>query len=970
MAETDQTTSNSPSVAPDTVLADSALVDSQSPGLRPGDVWNGRFRIEGVLAEGATAVVYKATHVQLNAPMALKVLRPGQSPSALKRFMREARLLSAFSHANVVTLHSFGQEARGLSFMALEFIEGPNLAQVIADEKFLEPGRAATIARQICQALEAASVAEIVHRDLKPANIILSCQLGRGEHVKVIDFGVARANNPRFQLDQTVTTTGFKGDSPAYMSPEQCDGRPVDARSDIYSVGCLLYEMVCGVPPFQEKSVLALMTAQVNQIVDSVPAQTKIPLSFRSIILKCLSKDPAARYQSAAELDAALAAINWDTMRMVQGAGQDAGRTSRSWMKALVPVLVCAIIVVPLAVMLVRRSKPETMNFHRTSVTGKGLVSKFLESRMVVVNFPVSERVTYYNNWLDKYGSENTLDCAGAHFGLGQDLQAIGATAGATEQYALAAAIYRQFIADQGRTTELSELYDSYRELGSILQLSGDKKGAIALYQQALQALGGKLSELRKAHLYSSIAMAAIESREYKLAEDSAKLACNFYAQAKRNGSDAGSAMLLYATSRALNGHHKHALAIVKQAEEFMDEDWQIGTKVNWLSAVARTYFEMADFEKAAAKWKEAQETGGSYSSQLAVQHLRALIRQRKWNAARKAFNNILNRADASSASDTWAALCLAGTNTELLSDPKDVRDAVSSALAHQPNDPVDGADCIQKMIAAARILSANPTLQRAESKRILDAASSLLEKDDTSDQYIRGASSPEAHVTLINALLYHGEIDRAVRACERVRKSFREKVSDTDRALLDLTYACALKISGRKIEAKRIADGVLTGNKSCQILFMAAVAIYDPSDSRYKVLIAQATNNALKLKNEQGKSVLPRIAQLNLLALVHGDNELAEKLFESARLIGRTIGGITEMDTLNCFADNYMFVGQYENAMNAFIEEYQLEVSSPGHRERRLALLERILVCARLAKKEDIAKKYQSLKMDAVAQN
>lgn len=967
MAEAEQTTTNTPAVAPDTVLLpDSDSGESRSPGLKSGEVWNGRFLIHSVLGEGAAAVVYKATHIQLNLPMALKVLRPGHSQNAMKRFMREARLLSAFSHVNVVTLHSFGQEEQGLSFMALEFIEGPDLGQVIADEKFLEPSRAAMIARQICQALEAASVAEIVHRDLKPANIILSNQRGRGEHVKVIDFGIARTNNPQFQLDQSVTTAGFKGDSPAYMSPEQCDGRSVDARSDIYSVGCLLYEMVCGVPPFQDKSVLALMTAHVTQVVDSVPAQMEIPLSLRNIILKCLSKDPSARYQSAAELDSALAAINWDTMKMVKGAGQGSPGTS-SLMKTLVKTLVCAIIIAALVVTVLQRQTPEPMNFRKTAVSGKGLFSKFLESRMTVVNFPVSERIVYYNQWLDKYGSEESLDCARAHFGLGQDLQTFGSTAGATEHYALASAIYRKAIAD--KRTEVGDLLDSYRDLGSILQLSGDKKGALVTYQQGLQKLGEKLSPLRKAHLHSSIAMAAIESRESNLAVENAKLACNFYAQAGRNGSDAGNAMLLYATSLALSGHRNHALAVVRQAEELMDQDWQASSKVGWLEAVARTYFDMGAFDQAAAKWQEAQEMGGSYSSSNAVHHLHSLIRQEKWNAARKAFNNILNRADGSSAADTWTALALVAASHDLLSDPKAVHAAVSAALAQQPDDPSERSACMRQMIAAAWVLRAGKN-RSDEVKRILDAVFVLLEKDDLSVQDAKIPPSAESFLTVMNALLSNGEYDRAVKACASVQKSSRQKFSDADRALLDLTYACALRFSGRKDEATQSAQVVLAGKNSCEIYLLAAVAQYDHNDSHFKVLIAQATNSALRLKKEEIKSVLPKFAQLNLWALVHGDNELAEKLSESARLVARTTGGVTEIDTLNMLAGNYLFIGQYEKATNAFSETYRLESSLQGSLERRLGLLEVILTCARLVKNEELVQKYENLKKNVSKQN
>lgn len=586
---------------------------------------------------------------------------------------------------------------------------------------------------------------------------------------------------------------------------------------------------------------------------------------------------------------------------------------------------------------------------------------------MTVINFPVSERIVYYNHWLDKYGSEKVLDCARAHFGLGQDLQTFGSTVGATEQYALAAAIYREAIAD--KSMEVGDLLDSYRDLGSILQLSGDKKGALAVCQQGLQRLAGKLSPLRQAHLHSSIAMAAIELRDSNLAVDNAKLACNFYAQAGKNGSDAGNAMLLYATSLALRGHRKHALAVVKQAEELMDEDWQTSTKVSWLGAVARTYFGMGAFDQAAAKWHEAQEMGGSYSSSIAVQHLQCLIRQEKWNAARKAFSSMLNRADGYSAADTWTALALVVASHDLLSDPKDVHAAVSTALAQQPDDPAERSVCIRQMLATARILRSK--LNRSdEVKRVLDAVFKLLEKEDTSIQNAKIPPSAESFLTVMNALLSHGEYDRAAKACERMRKVSNQKFSDTDRALLELTYACALRFGGRAVEAQQIARGPLADNNSCEISLLAAVALYEHNDSHYKVLIAQATNSALRLKREEVNSVLPKIAQLNLWALVHGDNELADKLSECARLVARTTGGVTEIDTLNALASNYVFVGQYESALYTFIEEYRLESNVQGPLEGRLAALEDILTCARLVKNKDLVQKYENLKKDALMQN
>ena len=268
--------------------------------LSPGDVVGGRYRILEKVGRGGMGVVYRAHDGRLPRDIAIKIL-PAEAlsdPEARRRFAREAKTLSLLSHAHIAILHDFDTD-NGMDFLVMEFVDGQSLDEKLGDGPLPEKD-IARLGSQIASALEEAHEHGIIHRDLKPANIRLTLK----SQVKVLDFGIALFVGPA-DSDVTQTATknpAFAGTLP-YMSPEQVRGETIDARSDLYAFGIVLYEMATGQRPFREKLTATL----INAILERVPppprqVNASVSPSLENIILKCLEKDPDDRYQSAREL--------------------------------------------------------------------------------------------------------------------------------------------------------------------------------------------------------------------------------------------------------------------------------------------------------------------------------------------------------------------------------------------------------------------------------------------------------------------------------------------------------------------------------------------------------------------------------------------------------------------------------------------------------------------------------------------
>jgi serine/threonine protein kinase len=279
----------------------------------PGTDWlvgrtlDGKYRIDTRVGEGGMGAVFRATHLMLGKVIALKLIKPElvTSKDIARRFQREARAASALSHPGIATVHDLGQTEDGMLYIAMEFVEGPTLKFVLGSGP-LPSIRIIRILRQVVDALGVAHERQIVHRDLKPQNIVLRRGPGGRETATLLDFGIAKT----FDGDATqLTSTGIAVGTPQYMSPEQASGSAADPRSDLYSVGVILYEMLTGEVPFVAPNPLALLLKHVQE-VPLPPSQRRpdlrIPPALEAVALRCLEKKAEHRYQTAGELLAAL----------------------------------------------------------------------------------------------------------------------------------------------------------------------------------------------------------------------------------------------------------------------------------------------------------------------------------------------------------------------------------------------------------------------------------------------------------------------------------------------------------------------------------------------------------------------------------------------------------------------------------------------------------------------------------------
>ncbi len=267
------------------------------PGTAASGLLADRYDLGAVLGVGGMAEVREGTDVRLGRAVALKVLRPdlARDPSFQERFRREAQAAASLNHPSIVSVYDTGED-RGVPFIVMERVDGRTLREVLQTEGRLLPQRALEVVADVCLALQVAHEAGIVHRDVKPGNVMLTPS---GE-VKVMDFGIARA---AADSAVTVTQTAAVIGTAAYLSPEQARGEHVDARSDLYSTGCLLYELVTGAPPFTGDSPVAVAYQHVRE--DPVPPtafDSDLSPDVDAVVLKSMAKNPANRYQSAAEM--------------------------------------------------------------------------------------------------------------------------------------------------------------------------------------------------------------------------------------------------------------------------------------------------------------------------------------------------------------------------------------------------------------------------------------------------------------------------------------------------------------------------------------------------------------------------------------------------------------------------------------------------------------------------------------------
>ena len=270
----------------------------QDSGVYPnGMMIADRYEIVSFLAQGGMAQVYVANQLKINRLVALKVLSSmfSMNPGVVRRFFREAQVVGQLSHPNTVNVFDMGETPDHRLFIAMELLKGEELSERIR-RGVLTPAEALPIVRQVAGSLSEAHKLSIIHRDLKPDNIFIT----NHDMVKVLDFGIAKIkdNSEDGSEERKLTKAGTAPGTPEYMSPEQARGKDLDARSDLYSLGIVLYEMLCGHPPFEESTFLATILMQVQSPPPPLP--DTVPDILRDyIVQRLLAKDPNARPANA-----------------------------------------------------------------------------------------------------------------------------------------------------------------------------------------------------------------------------------------------------------------------------------------------------------------------------------------------------------------------------------------------------------------------------------------------------------------------------------------------------------------------------------------------------------------------------------------------------------------------------------------------------------------------------------------------
>jgi serine/threonine-protein kinase len=274
-----------------------------------GRVIENRFEIVSLLGRGGMALVYKAQHKQVDLTVAIKILHYSFSSSAIniERFKREAKTVNSLFHPNIITMYSCGILESGEPYLVFDCLPGQSLAERLQSSGRLEADKGVAIFLQVCQGLGYAHEHGVLHRDLKPANIMLVQGEDGAEVVKILDFGIAKILPNSGQEAQQLTQVGEVFGSPLYMSPEQCQGDELDHRSDIYAMGCLMYEALAGQLPLLGKNVLATMAKHVSEMPPRFEnVGVEVPPRLEQIVFKALQKKPDERFQSMKELEEAL----------------------------------------------------------------------------------------------------------------------------------------------------------------------------------------------------------------------------------------------------------------------------------------------------------------------------------------------------------------------------------------------------------------------------------------------------------------------------------------------------------------------------------------------------------------------------------------------------------------------------------------------------------------------------------------
>jgi serine/threonine-protein kinase len=282
-----------------------------------GTIFADRYEILETLGEGGMGKVYKARHMLMRRLVAIKVVHPHlvSSAATLTRFQQEAEAVSRLNHPNIVAVHDFGLVPR--AYLVMDYLDGISLDDLLEDYAPLSLDRSLHIFLQICDGLAHAHQNGVVHRDLKPSNIMLTNADGKTDIAKIVDFGIAKLMLREIGDSKHLTATGEVFGSPLYMSPEQCRAKSMDARSDIYSLGCIMYRTVTGHQPILGQELIECLYNHVNiapRRFKDICAELNLPQALEAIVMKCMEKDQEKRFQSMLELKDALAVFDQERL--------------------------------------------------------------------------------------------------------------------------------------------------------------------------------------------------------------------------------------------------------------------------------------------------------------------------------------------------------------------------------------------------------------------------------------------------------------------------------------------------------------------------------------------------------------------------------------------------------------------------------------------------------------------------------
>ncbi|MBI2809318.1 MAG: serine/threonine protein kinase [Candidatus Melainabacteria bacterium] len=293
---------------------DGTLLIPIKEDLMIGTTLADKYRIESEIGRGGMSVVYKGRHELMDRMVAIKMLQAQlvNDQTSIKRFKQEAKAASCLTHSNVITVYDCDVSPGGQPYLVMDYLVGESLADIIKRENHVEEMRALNIFIQACDALEHAHLKGVLHRDLKSSNIMLVDFEGKTDVVKVVDFGIAKLMPNSGKQSQNLTQTGEIFGSPIYMSPEQCLGSHLDARSDIYSMGAMLYESLMGMPPLMGDTIIDTMQMHVSTVPASfadMRHDLNIHPQFEAVVFKALEKKPEDRYASMEQFRDALAHV-------------------------------------------------------------------------------------------------------------------------------------------------------------------------------------------------------------------------------------------------------------------------------------------------------------------------------------------------------------------------------------------------------------------------------------------------------------------------------------------------------------------------------------------------------------------------------------------------------------------------------------------------------------------------------------